>query len=362
MRTVAVIGAGGFVGARLIEMARLGAPGLEGCDWIPVIRQYRGLGRWSKFGPTDYRMADLSKPETLRPALKGCQVAVNLTMGDNRRFVGDLQNLNSACAAEGVETLIHLSSAEVYGRCDTPGLTDDSPWMHGHWMEYAREKGKAEDWFRTLIGGGGPTPVLLRPSLIWGPRSPWVANPAQAIHDRTAILIDGGKWACNLCYVDNLIWSIAAVARLARPTAGFYNVGDSHRPTWREYYGALSAAMGRRLEDIPTAPESACKVTMGDRLGTLNQSSLAKAVKRRMKNQTKAGLKAWLVRRFGGGGGTGLPQGPGLNRSTWWLQTTRYHLPVAKFGAAFPGTPSLDFAAAMVPVAAWLRFSGYCEA
>lgn len=357
MKRIALIGSGGFVGARILEMQGLHASGMDGVEWIPVIRQFRGLGRVSKLGLREYRMGDLSKPETLGKALEGCHVAVNLTMGDDTRILSDVQNLHASCRTAGVETLIHLSSAEVYGRCDTPHLNDDSPWQQDHWMLYARAKGQAEDWLRTVMSSGNPNVVVLRPGLIWGPRSGWLAEPAQAIHDGTAYYVDGGKWACNLCFVDNLALSLAEIAR--RPVSGFYNIGDPGRPSWREFYEAIGKVLNRDVSTLTDFPESAYKPGWKDRLSGLAKSAPARAIKRRMQNQTKSALKFWLIEHFGGGS-LSLP-GPALTRGGWWTKTVRYHLPISKFERAYPGLRLLSFSQAMQQSAPWLTFSGFHE-
>ncbi len=357
VKRVALIGSGGFVGARILEMDKLGAQGFHGIEWVPVIRQFRGLGRVSKLGIRDYRMGDLSKPESLENALKGCSAAVNLTMGDDTRILTDVQNLHRACVHAKVETLIHLSSAEVFGRCDTPGLGDDSPWKKDHWMLYARAKGEAEDWLRTVENGSGPTIVVLRPGLIWGPRSGWLAEPAQAIHDGTAYYIDGGKWACNLCFVDNLALSLAEIVQ--HPVGGFYNIGDVDRPTWREFYQELGQVLGRDVSKLTDFPESAYRPGWKDRVAGLARSPLAKSIKKRMQNQTKAAMKFWLIEKFGGGS-MHLP-GPSLSRGSWWARTVRYHLPIEKLSRNYPNIKLLTFKQAMARSAEWLTFSGFHE-
>jgi 2-alkyl-3-oxoalkanoate reductase len=353
---IAVIGAGGYVGGRVVEMATLGAQGLEGVRIVPVVRRPRALARLARLGPLETRFGDLASPASISDAVKGCKVAVNLTMGDHRRFVADVANLYEACRANGVECLIHLSSAEVYGRCDQAGLTDDSPWFRGHWMGYAREKGRAEDWLRERSGRGGPKIVVLRPGLVWGPRSGWVAGPAQQLVNGSAGWVDGGKWACNLCFVDSLARMIAAVAR--RPVPGFYNVGDGNRPAWRRYLGDLSKVIGTPPEDIHDKPESDCRTSWGDRFEVVREAAWFKSLKARFRNQTKAKVKRMLL------GAPKPPEGrpaPSYNREQWWLQTTRYALPTGKFRDAYPEASVPDYDAVFPMTASWLQFAGYAR-
>jgi len=360
MKKVAIVGAGGFVGARFVEMALLDRDLFTGWEVVPVIRQPRGLGRLSKFGLTNHRVADAAKPETLVSAFVGCDAVVNLTMGDNTRTLPDVQNLHTGCVAAKVPLLIHMSSAEVFGRCATPGLNDESPWFSSHWMEYAREKGKAEDWLRALPQV--PTSVVtLRPGLVWGPRSPWVAGPAQMIFNGSAVLIDDGRWSCNLCHVDNLIYDILAVIQSANATPGLYNVGDPGRPDWRTYFTGLAAEMGFSDAHFHLLKESDFKESILNKIFTMKDVSAAKAIKRRMRSQTKEKIKFWLLkmrRKLNPPDGV-IRRGPNLTKGIWWLQTTRYHLPVTKFQSVFQPANQLTFAQGVAQTGEWLRFSGF---
>jgi len=61
-RGVAVVGAGGFVGARLVEMATLAGR----TDVVPIVRAYRSVGRNAHLGVPHRRrieVADLTATE-----------------------------------------------------------------------------------------------------------------------------------------------------------------------------------------------------------------------------------------------------------------------------------------------------------
>jgi nucleoside-diphosphate-sugar epimerase len=358
MTRIAVLGIGGFVGARLLESYVLDPGRFSGVELVPVIRQPRGIGRSSKLGFAILRSADAADRLSLAKVFQGCDAVINLTAGNNERILPDLQNIHAACHEAGVGRLVHLSTAEVFGRCDTPGLDDDSPWFRNHWMAYARAKGRAEDWTRTC--NTGPAVVVLRPGLIWGPRSPWVAGPAETLASRTTWLVDEGRWACNLCHVDNMVHYLLLAARPGG-AAGFFNVGDPDRPSWREYYEALAGELGRKDFQPFTFAETDFRVGIADRLLALRETSPAQALKRGLSSATKEKLKhhlARLSRRRANGERSGHPR---MERSLWWLQTTRYHLPVGKFHAAFKPAGALGFGEGMVGTGEWLRFSGYAD-
>ena len=79
MRTIAVIGAAGFVGTRLIELFYLGGV----AQVRPVVRSFKSLARSSRF-ELDCRMADARDEAALTKAFEGCDAVVNAAVGDDR--------------------------------------------------------------------------------------------------------------------------------------------------------------------------------------------------------------------------------------------------------------------------------------
>ena len=65
------------------------------------------------------------------------------------------------------------------------------------------------------MADGRITIVVLRPGLIWGPRSPWVLGPASELVNGTAYLVGDGGGICNLIYVDNLVRRLETMSPLA---------------------------------------------------------------------------------------------------------------------------------------------------
>jgi nucleoside-diphosphate-sugar epimerase len=362
MRRVALVGGGGLVGSRIVEASvlRRGSPSLE---FLPVIRQHRSLARMARLGETPYRVASTEDEDSLVRAFEGCEAVVNLTVGDNARLLTDLRNIHAACLRSGVRILVHLSSAEVFGRCDIPNLSDDSEPLRDHWMPYARAKIRAEDWLRQ-VANPRLTVVTLRPGLIWGPTSPWVVGPASSIMDGTAYCIDDGRWACNLCFIDNVVGSIEAVLKNHNPQAGFYNIGDPDRPTWAKYLSALAQALMLDPATIAKVPESPFRPSASDWISLLKETDAVALLKRSLSDDAKRRVKRGLsavssaLARLRVGSTDGNPH-VRPTRALWWLQTTRYHLPTTKFDVAFPIQSPVTFTEGMSRTSAWLRHAGY---
>ncbi len=350
-----MVGAGGFVGARLLEMAILGGR----ADVVPVVRSYKSVARNANLG-APHRLGDAMRAESLERALDGCDAVVNLTTGDPSEIVRTTKNVYAAAVAAGARVLVHLSSATVYGQIERPDLPDDAPPRLDHWMPYARQKGLAENFLRERMADGHLAIVVLRPGLVWGPGSPWVLGPANDLVRGGAYLVGDGSGICNLMYVDDLVRSIHAV--VARPVTGFYNVADDETTTWRTFYGALAAGLGVNMNAVHRVSGDRYRAGLHDRLDAVRSLRAYRWLKDRLALETRTALKLRLAELRGGDepamSGTGSTV---VTRTFWDLQTTRCSLPTSLFRATFGHQNRGSFASGLAASLAWLRFIGLDE-
>ena len=354
--SIAILGAGGFVGARFIQSG-LAA---ERRDLVPVVRSCRSLARLSKFG-LQPRWGDIARLETLRPAIRGCPVVVNLTVGDYSELAANTATLYDACVAEHVRLLIHMSSAEVFGRAEKPDLHDDSEPDLRHWMAYARGKGQAELFLRSRMGGGPLAVVVLRPGLVWGPGSPWIVEPAGDLLNEQAFLADGGTGICNLIYIDNLVAAIRRVEQHPAPPSGFYNVADRETVTWADYYRELARGLGVEFERVPRLTARNYTPDLRERVEEWRQTRFVKRIECSIPSGSQRVLKKQLRRAWNlvHANSAGSCPKPRVTRSLWHLQHTRHKLPTAKFERFFGNTQEFTFREGMDKACAWLRFAGF---
>jgi 2-alkyl-3-oxoalkanoate reductase len=353
---VAIIGASGFVGARLLEVAVLGGR----TDIVPVVRAFRSVGRIANLG-LSYRLGDAARAEALEAALAGCEAVVNLTSADPADILRTTQGVYTAAVAAGARLLVHLSSATVFGQVERPDLPDDAPPLLDHWMPYAREKGRAENWLRDRMAERRLAVVVLRPGLIWGPRSPWVLRPAAELVSGTAWLVGDGEGICNLMYVDNLVRSIDAVVAHGSPVPGFYNVADDETTTWREYYAALAAGLGVDMATVHKVPGYRYRAGVRGLVEELRNLPPYRWLTHRLSPETKAAIKLRLRRALE----RDRPErraanaSPVVARDLWHLQTTRHRLSTTRFRATFGHCNQHSFASGVAASLGWLRFAGF---
>lgn len=362
---VAVLGAGGFVGSRLMEQGAL-TPAWE---FVPVLRSPKNLARLSKLGLAAI-LADTSGVNSLTAALQGSEVVINLAAGDWTEIRADAVLAYEASARAGARLLIHLSSAVVFGRVLSPEIHDDSPPEIDSWMLYAREKGQAENFLRTKLSTRSPRVVVLRPGLIWGPRSPWSTLPARQLAGGTAWLGGSGNGVCNLIHLDNLLRYVRQVLHSPAAVSGFYNVADPETVTWRTFYEAVATGLGYPPARVQTTEAGPRLASLGALLDWLRQRPpfyrFMKGLLKGLSSEAKSQLKYHLPSLAGGGFQPPYPvdapvpeSKPRLTREQWALHNTRHRLPTAKFVRDFGDPGLMHFDEALVATLLWLRFAGF---
>lgn len=356
MKPIAIIGAASFVGARFVERAEL----LGDFSIVPIVRSPRSQGRLARFG-TRLALGDAGDAASLVPLLRGCGMVVNLTLGDDRRIVGDVQAIHAACEEADVPLFVHMSSAEVFGRAEDPGLSDDSVADSPHWMEYAHGKRAAEAWLRSQADGPVRV-VILRPGLIWGPGAGWLVDPAKALVEGTAYLFNEGRGICNLIHVDNLMEHVLQLAAAPDPRSGIFNISDKETHCWADFYGSIAREVGVDPSTIWMLPDAAFRES---RIQQARQKIFniapARAVKRRMSGDTKGRIKQQLRDRFSPPISEARPiePEPTVSKQLWWLQGTVRKLPSTKFAEHYPDLQLRPFTDLMSASGRWLRYAGF---
>ena len=118
-----VTGAAGFLGSQMVwhllnEGKRVRATDIRSPSWLPEYEEYLETGQ------LEYRMADLTDYYSLVPVLEGATYGFHMGAIFNhaaktedliRVNVGGTENFFKAAVASGLERVVHLGSASVYG-------------------------------------------------------------------------------------------------------------------------------------------------------------------------------------------------------------------------------------------------------
>jgi nucleoside-diphosphate-sugar epimerase len=131
----------------------------------------------------------------------------------------------------------------VYGFRPRAAVDETSAFDPPRWSEYAKNKAAAEK----IIGQwrGSPETVVLRPSIIYGPRGKdWSEAPARQIASGTAYLVDQGRGYMNEIHISHLLDAMLLSAHHPAAANQTYVLQDGFGRTWQDYYRSLCELLG----------------------------------------------------------------------------------------------------------------------
>jgi 2-alkyl-3-oxoalkanoate reductase len=105
-----------------------------------------------------------------------------------------------------------------------------------------------------LRQAGNVEVVMLRPGIVYGPRSAWTAGFADELLAGQAYLVGGGSGVCNGIYIDNLVHAIRLAANASNVDGRAYLVSDAAEFTWRDLCRPIAEALGYKVEHLPDPP------------------------------------------------------------------------------------------------------------
>jgi nucleoside-diphosphate-sugar epimerase len=234
---IAVLGAGGFVGATLCERRFFE----KGWEVVPVIHSFSSAARLARL-PLTLRVADVVDAVQVRAATQGCDAIVNCSRGDELVMRRGLRNIIAASRANHIQRIVHVSSIAIYGS-NPPKETEDESAApcpddpYGVW-----KTAQDEMLFKAHRSGIGV--ILLCPANIYGPFSPFIVGVARHLQDGTIRLVDGGGTPTNHVHVYNVVEAMIAALRSNAGWGERYFVNEVERVSWREFYEDMSAMLG----------------------------------------------------------------------------------------------------------------------
>ncbi len=268
-QTLALIGATGFIGRHLLEAlapqpVRVLVYGTHPA-WLPAMPHVQPL------------RGDLLAPASLDPLLEGRPLVVNLSgqvSSDQGQYQGvnlaGTINLARACLKQGVERVVHASSALVYG--DALSATEETACRPV--SPYATMKLAAEEILRCLLGADANL-TCLRLSNVYGPYQTKGLMPylIGCIRNNRRVTIDSdGAQVRDFVHVQDV--AEAFVKALATPGCdGVINIG-SGLPT-------SVISLLRLLEeilDVPVRGQYCPEHTGGERRNTVNIGRAAESL------------------------------------------------------------------------------------
>lgn len=354
---IAIIGASGFVGLRLVERWHL--TGLA--EVVPIVRAYRSLAVLARFS-LPWRLADASDSVALAAALRGCDAVVHAALGDPNQIVTMARALYPAAERAGIKRIVALSSAAVHSLTPESGTNETSPVLLRQKSDYNSAKARAEEILMIARQGGGVELVQLRPSIIHGARSRLVAEIASQLMAGTAYLVDEGRGICNAVGVDNLIDVIWQALSCPVADAHSFLLNDRETVTWRDFYAEVATNIGMNLSGVHSIQAPSFPQNASQKLARLAAQKSAMAIMplipARVKRIAKAAAAAWNPGASPATWNLPEPAQPQITEEMCLLQSCRWRYPTTKADSMLGFAPALSFSDGMKRTGSWLRFTG----
>lgn len=351
-RTILVTGAGGFIGARAVEI--LHAAGMGRIK--AAVRRWSSGARVGRL-PVELVQCDVRDAASVRQALRGVTHVVHCAVSGTERdtIVDGTRSLLQGALDAGVQKAVHLSTVDVYGM-PQGDVTEDQPFGSTGRM-YGEAKIAAEQAAQALAARGLPV-CILRPTLVHGPfGATFTVAYAQRLQARPWLVpAPAAQGTCNLVYVDDLVGAIVAALDADTRPGETFNINGPERPTWHEYFHALNRALG--LEPLVAASPRQSRM-----VSTLMEPvrAGAKLVLRGLKPQIMAVYqRSELARRLMKGAEARVRNTPSPYELAAFGRRVWYSSEKARRRLGY--RPCFPMSEALPLTAAWLRASGFVEA
>lgn len=244
---VAVFGGSGFIGSRLCK--RLKSAGVDFC--ILDVQK-------SESFPDNWIFSDITKTESIDPALEGVNVIINLAAEhkDNVQPISlyydvnvtGAKNICSSAERLGINNIIFTSSVAVYGFVDTETGEDGD---FNPFNDYGKSKLEAEKVYNTWVKKDvNRKLVTVRPTVVFGENNRGnVYNLFKQIASGRFMMIGSGNNKKSMAYVENIAAFLEYTIDLP---VGYhvYNYIDKPDYTMNELTNIICSSLGRKNKFI----------------------------------------------------------------------------------------------------------------
>jgi nucleoside-diphosphate-sugar epimerase len=245
-KTLLITGIGNFIGLRTTEMA------LERGIKVRGIEPSAAAAQAAEQRGATVTIGSTVDPVALAIACENVDIvfhteSITQPSGDLEHFravnVGGTINAATAAKQAGVQALVHLSSALVYG-FKYPDRITETGRLQGDNNPFCQTKIESETEVLKFNDPPEFGVAILRAGDIYGPGADaWVARPLELMQKNAFALVDGGRGIMNHLYIDNLVDGLfLALEQEAFGEA--FNLTDGYETTWKEFYYRLAEIGG----------------------------------------------------------------------------------------------------------------------
>jgi nucleoside-diphosphate-sugar epimerase len=259
--TVAVTGAAGSVGGFIIDLLREKGYGVIAIDLPSARLPEPGEG-------LEVRAGDLTDRGFCESCLVGADhvihtaavIDISWTYEQLRPInVDAVRNLYEAARKHRALTFVHFSSGSIY---DHGGMLVDEETPLKATSPYEQTKIESEEILRSYHGKGGPAYVILRPSLIYGPRGRLLgaqlvtASPLMRLFTGEPVLRFVGGPRLNWVHAEDVARAAVFCMEHEKCWGQEFNVADDTPLPFGDVINAASKAYGLPMgRTVPVPPK-----------------------------------------------------------------------------------------------------------
>lgn len=247
-KKVLVTGATGFLGGALVHrLARMGA------QVVALARHTSDVSYIEHLPLVEIVIGDVTDRTSMFRSAEGCDYIIHaaaalgadMPVQEQVNYQGT-RNIAEAGARAGVERLVHVSTIACYGYGVDGAVSEDTPPTETS-DPYAMTKARAEEVLRQIADKRWLSYSIIRPGMIYGPRSQaWTALMFKIARRNPTLFIGGGKGHAHPIHLDDVVELCITLATHPAAKGEAFNCAPDPAPTWREFLGEYSRLAGHQ--------------------------------------------------------------------------------------------------------------------
>ena len=248
-KTVLVTGASGFLGGEVVRRTAA-----EGAYVLALVRSPQKASHLRDTENVEVVQGDITDAGRMREVLQRgdyvLHTAVNYGNWDEQHRVNaeGTRSVMRAAAQGRVQRFVHCSSIVVYGYRRTGRIFESDPLMMAKYDPYSVSKIKAEDAVREIGAQTKLSYAIIRPGMIYGPRSgQWTDFAYQFTRRRPLIWIGDGSGNIFPIHVEDVADMMCLAATHPQAHNEAFTCVSDEQVTWRDYLAAFA-----KLSNNPT--------------------------------------------------------------------------------------------------------------
>jgi nucleoside-diphosphate-sugar epimerase len=230
-----ITGASGFIGTRLCEI--FDERKLQ--SYVPLVRREETAAALSNHRP-HVAIGDLLNAQQLRRALTGCDSIIHLAHGHHAPLA--TRCLVDSAVKQGIRRFVHVSTMSVHGPVPGPEAARESTARIARYdHEYSDSKAEQEEIVQAAHDRGDLEAVILRPTVVYGPRSHFVMQVLEQARGGNVTLFGDGSGVCNAVYIDDVCDAIDAALVRSEAIGQAMFINANNAISWGEFIKAFAS-------------------------------------------------------------------------------------------------------------------------